>query len=293
MSIVKSISVGDGDMFYIKHGSDNFTIIDCCLSDDNKVAIVKELKQESQGKGITRFISTHPDDDHIAGLEYIDSEMGIYNFYCVSNEATKEDETPSFEKYCELRDSDKKSFYIYQGCSRKWMNQEGDGRGSSGINILWPIVSNASYKEALEIAKNGESPNNISPITKYELNGGPTILWMGDLETEFMESIIDEIILPKVHILFAPHHGRDSGTVPTKWLNQMEPDIIIIGEADSEHLNYYDDYNTITQNSAGDITLDCDTGKVHIYVSNDDYSVDFLDNENKNEFENYIGTLNL
>ena len=29
MSIVKSFSVGNGDMFYINHGSDNFTIIDC------------------------------------------------------------------------------------------------------------------------------------------------------------------------------------------------------------------------------------------------------------------------
>ena len=27
MSIVKSISVGNGDMFYIKHGSDSFTTI--------------------------------------------------------------------------------------------------------------------------------------------------------------------------------------------------------------------------------------------------------------------------
>ena len=28
MSIIKSISVGNGDLFYIKHGSSNFTIID-------------------------------------------------------------------------------------------------------------------------------------------------------------------------------------------------------------------------------------------------------------------------
>lgn len=34
MSIVKSFSVGDGDMFYIDHNSDNFTTIDCCYSDD-------------------------------------------------------------------------------------------------------------------------------------------------------------------------------------------------------------------------------------------------------------------
>lgn len=30
MSIVKSYAVGAGDMFYIRHNTDNFTIIDCC-----------------------------------------------------------------------------------------------------------------------------------------------------------------------------------------------------------------------------------------------------------------------
>ena len=36
MSIIKSISVGNGDMFYIKHGSSNFTIIDCNIDETNK-----------------------------------------------------------------------------------------------------------------------------------------------------------------------------------------------------------------------------------------------------------------
>src|SRR5689334_6833295 len=119
MSIVKSFSVGDGDMFYIKHGSDNFTIIDCCMSLENRDEIIKELKREKRGKTITRFISTHPDDDHILGLEYLDNELLLLNFYCVKNEATKDDETDDFNHYCALRDSDK-SFYIYKNCSRKW-----------------------------------------------------------------------------------------------------------------------------------------------------------------------------
>jgi hypothetical protein len=42
MSIVKSLSVGDGDMFYIKHGSDNFTIIDCCMEEAYSEEIVSE-----------------------------------------------------------------------------------------------------------------------------------------------------------------------------------------------------------------------------------------------------------
>lgn len=64
MSIIKSFSVGDGDMFYIDHNSDNFSIIDCCMDDGNKEAITKEIKDKISKKGITRFISTHPDEDH-------------------------------------------------------------------------------------------------------------------------------------------------------------------------------------------------------------------------------------
>lgn len=295
MSIVKSFSVGNGDMFYIKHGSDNFTMIDCCLTDDNKKDIVKELKSESKNKGISRIISTHPDEDHIQKLDYLDDEMGFLNFYCVKNEATKEDETDGFKRYVELRDSDKKSYYLSKGCSRKWMNQNDDERGSSGISILWPKTSNQDFKDELKNAKDGESPNNISPIFRYSQEGGVNVLWMGDLENEFMEKIKDEVSFSKINILFAPHHGRKSGKVIKEWLDQMNPDIVVMGEAPSKNLDYsaYDGYNKITQNSAGDITFDCDGSKVHIYVSSDTYSVDFLENENKSKFDYYLGTLNI
>ncbi len=46
MSIIKSFSVGNGDMFYIRHGSDNFTVIDCYLNDENtNDEIIDEIKK--------------------------------------------------------------------------------------------------------------------------------------------------------------------------------------------------------------------------------------------------------
>ena len=296
MSKVKSFSVGDGDMFYIKYGSDNFTTIDCCLSDDNKKDIVDELKDESSGKNITRFISTHPDEDHIQKLDYLDDNMPINNFYCVKNAATKDEETDGFKRYKTLRDGDK-AYYASKGCSRKWMNQSSEERGSAGINFQWPKTSNSDFNDALKDSKDGKSPNNISPIFTYTLKNGAQFIWMGDLENSFMEKIINEITLPSVNILFAPPHGRKSGKVPKKWLDQMNPDIVIMGEAPSKSLDYaaYDDYNKITQNSAGDIIFDCLINKVNIYVSSDSYSVDFLDDENlSGKYDcNYLGTLNL
>ncbi|MER9204002.1 MBL fold metallo-hydrolase [Mesorhizobium sp. M0933] len=292
MALVKSLSVGNGDMFYIRHNSSNFTIIDCCMGDDLKEAIVEEVKAESAGKEITRFISTHPDEDHILGLAYLDEQITIRNFYCVANQATKDDPSLSFEHYCQLRDSDI-AYNVYKGSKRKWMNQSGDGRDSSGINIHWPDVNHESYQAALEDAAAGLAFNNMSLVARYSVAGGATFMWIGDLHTKFMEEIFDSIDLPKTTVVFAPHHGRKSGKIPNSWLEKLDPQIIVIGEAPARHLNYYSGYKIITQNKAGDIILDAVGEKVHIYVSEDGYGTRFddFDNENMSEYDNYVGSI--
>jgi beta-lactamase superfamily II metal-dependent hydrolase len=199
-------------------------------------------------------------------------------------------ETNDFKKYCELRDSTK-AFNIYKGCSRKWMNESDETRKQAGISILWPDTSNQFYKDALKIANEGGSPNNISVMIKYGIQDSATIVWMGDVETDFMNNIEEDLKLPKADILFAPHHGRKTGKIPKSILDVIKPKIIVIGEADSEYLHYYQGYNTITQNTGGDITFECEENWVHIYSSNENYSVNFLTNKYKSTFNHYIGSL--
>lgn len=290
VSIVHSYAVGNGDMFSISHGSDSCTIIDCSISEENEKWLLKEIDKQRKGKGITRFISTHPDQDHIMGLKKLDDHIHIVNFYVVKNNAMKEDETEDFKHYKKLRDGDS-AFYIYKGRRRKWLNEDSEERGGAGIHILWPITSNGDFKTAMRDAEAGKSPNNISPVITYSLEDGVRMAWFGDLETDFMKSIEAEIKWPYIDIIFAPHHGRESGKIPKSILNKINPKIIIIGEAPSEHLNYYSDYNTITQNSAGSIYFECTTNWVHIYVENSRYSVDFLENKKKMRYNNYIGSL--
>ena len=270
-------------MFYIRHGSANFTVIDFCLPDDRSDEILDEIEEKQGGTvdglgRIKRFISTHPDQDHISGLKRFDDRFGYVNFYAVENKATKSDETADFKRYKELRDGEK-AYYIKRGISRRWLNEDGEGRGQSGIYMRWPIVTNQHYKDALKQAENGGSPNNISPIIRYVLKGGTTVMWMGDLETDFMERIEDAITPEASDILFAPHHGRKSGRVPKNWLDKIDPTIIVVGEAPSSDLTYYDGWDTITQNSAGDIAFECLSGKTHVFVSSSTYSVDFLTKE--------------
>jgi beta-lactamase superfamily II metal-dependent hydrolase len=290
MSIVKSFSVGEGDTFYIKHNSDNFTVIDCDISEENADRIISELKLESSDRGVTRFISTHPDGDHFGGIEILDANMPIVNFYVVKNQATKISDTDSFTHYCQLRDGEK-AYYIFKECRRKWMNIGDEERASSGISVLWPDTSNILFKDALEKCNSGESFNNVSAVIQYKIENGASFLWLGDLDTEFMEDIFDHINLTKTTIVFAAHHGRYSGKIPDKWLEKLDPQIIVIGEPPSRHLHYYTGYTTITQNKAGDITFDCEGDKVHIYGSDTDGVADVFENEYQSKFSGYLGTI--
>lgn len=164
-------------------------------------------------------------------------------------------------------------------------------RGSAGISVLWPVTDNEYFVSELNKVKLGESPNNISPIIKYSLENGINAMWFGDLEKDFLEMVMGEIEFKNVDVIFAPHHGRKSGKIPKEILDVLQPKIVIIGESVSEDLDYYNGYNIISQNSSGDITLECQAGKVHVNVSNGDYSVDFLEDQSISCNQNYIGTL--
>jgi hypothetical protein len=188
MNIVKSFSVGYGETFYIRHNTDNFTIIDCCLTEETKEQIVAELKREGDSKGIRRLFRPHPDEDHYRAIEYLDRKMPIHNFYCVQNKVNKDDETDSFTHYRSLRDGSQ-AYYVSKGCTRRWMNISDNEREHAGIHILWPNTSNAYFKAALRDAEDGIAFNNISLVAKYCGGNNARMLWLGDLETEFMENI--------------------------------------------------------------------------------------------------------
>ncbi len=81
--------------------------------------------------------------------------------------------------------------------------------------------------------------------------------------------------------------------MPREWLDRLNPDLVVIGEAPSDYLDYYRGYNIITQNSAGDVLFDTATGKIHIYVEDSNYYVDYLANDGLDVKDGlyYVGTL--
>lgn len=276
MSIVKSFSFPEGeirgDMYYIQHGSNNFTVIDCYLktgigANARRDEIIDEIKSMSEGR-ICRFISTHPDHDHIAGIEYLDNRWPILNFYAVENNCPHDSHDNSLSHYQWLLAN--KNCAVKRGLKRAWLNDSNNENSSSGITFQWPDLDNQDFKNALQQASKGVKINNICPIFTYSIQDGATYMWMGDLETEMQQAYYDEYktSIPQVDILFQPHHGRKSGTIPEELLNALNPKLIIIGNAPSEHINYGDSRYTITQNTAGDIYFENDGSEVHVYTKN-------------------------
>lgn len=295
MVTIKSFSVGNGDMFYICHENKTYTIIDCNIIEEAENKIIKEMKEVKNDNDFNRFISTHPDEDHIKGIKLLNEKIGITNFYCVDNKIKTED-SADFKKYYELRDNS--DLKLKKDMKNSWLNQTHKGREGSNIFILWPDIDNKYYKEELGKLENNEknSANNISPIIKYSEEEGITVLWFGDMENDFLEKIVAEVELPKSDIIFAPHHGRDTGKIPKYILDKIDPKLIVIGEANPKYLNYYKGFNTITQNKAKNIVIKSRIGKVDIYTTNE-IENNFLKNEKEKETlstgEQYRGTLNL
>ena len=90
-----------------------------------------------------------------------------------------------------------------------------------------------------------------------------------------MKTIENEITLPSIDIVFAAHHGR--ARMPSKWMSQMDPKVVVLGEAPAEHLEYYDDRDHLRQNKTGDLIFECESGWTHIYVGESGVSESFLE----------------
>ena len=308
MSTLKSFSFpnGDirGDMFYIKHNSENFTIIDCYLKDGDdencrKDEIIQEIVSESRGR-ITRFISTHPDNDHILGLNALDDKLSLTNFYAVENDIPADDSDDSLKRYLKLKSEH--NYAIEKGINRAWLNKKTEERKSSGLNFHWPVLSNEKFKKELKNVAKGESPNNISCILTYEIESGASYMWMGDMETDMQQEYYENCksSIPSIDILFQPHHGRKSGSVPNELLESLSPKLIIIGNAPSEYIDYGDSQQTITQNTAGDIIFENGYKEVDVYTQHKiDNKPTCLKNKGKANINShgvtfhYCGTLEL
>ncbi|MBB1139035.1 MULTISPECIES: ComEC/Rec2 family competence protein [Myroides] len=247
---------------------------------DNPIHYLKKLNINQ----IFRFIVTHPDMDHLDGIEDLFNEFSIANIWDTDNKKEISDKAGSggynmddWEFYKSIRDGIKKPatrLTYFSGNSNLYYNED-------YIEILSPtpqILKQCNQKE------NWNDSSYVILYTPPKLGGGKwKILFAGDSEDLTWEHIIENYSekVANVDVLFAPHHGRDSGR-NYNFLTVVNPKTTLFGNASSKHLAY-NKYNSglkITNNQAGYVVLNITPESLEIYVKNFEFARDFRHKKN-------------
>jgi beta-lactamase superfamily II metal-dependent hydrolase len=230
---------------------------------------------------IFRFILTHPDMDHLDGLDALSDEFPIYNFW---DTGTRRDE-PDFgengpyreedwDRYVKIRDRREvgvSSVIRQAGLRFSYANKTDGQSGGDGLYILAPDA-----QLALE-ASDGGDINDGSYVILYRSSGGRVLL-PGDAHDNTWTYIIEKYSTDVANCSFmlAPHHGRDSKR-NYDFLDHIQPKLTLIGCAPSDHIDYNQwsrrDLDFITSNQAGNVVLEIFDGRIDVYIENESFAI--------------------
>ena len=233
---------------------------------------------------IFRYVQTHPDMDHMDGIEALFHEFSPTNFWDTRN--TKEMQAASWEVspyrpsdwkfYKNLRDTDPdedpKRLTLYSGARSQYYNQGSDGtEGGDGLHIL------AATKELVAAANEADEDYNRCSYVILYLTRNSSIVFAGDSHDETWDHILKhhEADVTDIDLLIAPHHGRKSGR-SYDFLQTLTPTLTFFGNARSEHLAYAAWANRglsiITNNQANCMVVDTSTNPMTLYVTHENFA---------------------
>jgi beta-lactamase superfamily II metal-dependent hydrolase len=311
MARIHFLNVNEGDCSIIQHNTDRVTVIDVCNAKPSqalvekitKIAAMSEkglLGNFSQKKypvnpvsymrerGISevhRFILTHPDMDHMDGIEMFFGEFSPLNFWDTDNQETKEFKADSNTGYNEddwkfyknLRDrrpeKNPRRLALLAGQYGVFWNRNEAGERGDGIQILAPT------EELMRTANESGDYNDSSYVLLYR-TGDFRVLFAGDSHDKTWEHILscNKADVAGIDLLIAPHHGRDSGR-SFEFLDILNPKLTLFGNAESEALAYSAWNNRglhkITNNQAGCVIAEIENNVMYLYVSCEGFARSF------------------
>jgi len=320
MAVIHFLNVGDGDCNIIKHDSGSISVIDVCNAKQpsvNNLAKALSILSERPALGIPnalagnynqkknptnpieymnsfgyrnifRFILTHPDMDHMDGIELLFSTFRPTNFWDTNHNkemsiwelAESKYDKKDWQFYQTIRNSkdSPKTLNYYAGTEHKYFNQDDNGTGGDGLYILSP------YKHLLDRQNQLKSNdyNDCSYVILFYCQG-KKIVFSGDSHDSTWEEILDadskyRQYIEDVDVLVAPHHGRHSDR-DFSFLDVLRPKMSLFGNASSDHLAYSEWSNRglfkITNNQAGNVIINISADNLDVYVENESFAKGF------------------
>jgi beta-lactamase superfamily II metal-dependent hydrolase len=229
---------------------------------------------------IHRFILTHPDMDHMDGMQNLFSSIDVTNFWDtgVKREAPdfkkgkyNEDDWKFYQRLINNRVENVKVISPKAGEKGKYWSYDDEANNGKGdyLSIISPtseLVSDCSYNNF----------NDASYVVVYRSSAG-NVIFAGDSKDGAWENILRDYksLVKNAAVLFAPHHGRDSSR-DWEFLDIVNPRVSFLGNAKSQHLGYKAwqnrGLNYFTNNQCGNIRIDFEEKEVIISIENYDYA---------------------
>ena len=248
------IDVGQGDSILIKTPNSQNILIDGGTNESEN--IVKSYLKKENVKSIDYLIATHPDSDHIGGLDAIINKFEIKSFYMPEQSVTSD----AYENLMSSCSENNVSInYLYKGDNLKIEDY---------INLF---ILSPSYIQ---------KDNNLNSIVFNLSFKNKSFLFTGDAEVSNENEIINSFDLEDIDFLKIGHHGSKSSTT-VDFLNAITPDVAVIscgyknqyGHPHKSTLDNLSDNNIATYRTdlSGDIVLYSDGD---IIYTKKDYKID-------------------
>lgn len=306
MSKIHFLNVREGDCSMIEHCSGHKTVIDVCNAKPLALAFAARSQFEGAVSGnfyqkrypvnpirymydhgitsIFRYIQTHPDMDHMDGIQTLFTEFRPINFWDTANTKKMPSENwngspyreSDWQFYKRLRDrnpqSNPKRLTLYSGDRGAYWTHGWTGEpGGDGLYVLAPT------HELVASANNADNDyNRCSYVILYRI-GNNRIVFGGDSHDKTWEHVLNhhKLDVTDIDLLIAPHHGRRSGR-SYDFLNILTPTLTFFGNARSEHLAYsawhHRGLSIVTNNQANCMVVDTSKTPMILYVTNQSYA---------------------
>ncbi len=235
------LNVGKGNCTIIEFPSGRLTMVDIDNSridddDEELTDPVDYYSKKFKNQTLFRFILTHPDMDHLSGLNEFAKTVSILNFWDTDHNKSfsQEDweESPynekDWDKYLVLRKSktDPKALQLYRDDTADCCWTE------DGITILSPSST------LVKLANDSEEYNHLSYVLRIEYAGVKIILG-GDASKEAWDEIYKHYKKEflKADIFLAPHHGS-SKNIHKDAFSTISPDYVFVSVATGADYDY-------------------------------------------------------
>lgn len=237
---VDFLNVGKGNCVVVKFPSGNLSVIDI---DNSRVEInnplqdpIGYLETNYPNESIFRFVLTHPDMDHLSGLNELNQKREIVNFWDTENNKTAEQtkmhlggyNAADWQCYQQLREKSENPKVVV-------IHQE------STPSIYWKedlIQVLAPSKAMVSLANNTGEFNHCSYVLMIEYDG-IKILLGGDATKESWRDILafHGGTALKTDVFLAPHHGSPNN-IEKDVFQHIDPDYVVV----SDHYGHSYDY---------------------------------------------------